>query len=265
MKLLGKVALVTGGASGLGKATALRLVKNGCSVALFDLPTSQGQEVAAQIDNKRCMFVPGDVTSQDDVKKAIATVMLKWKQVNCAGVLVAAKTYSPRKKTVHSFDLFRRVIDIHINGTFNVSSQCSREMAKNAPGPSGERGVIINTSSVAAFDGTMSSAAYSAAKGGISSMTLPMARDLAVCGIRVVAIAPGLFNTAMINQISKQGQEKTFADVLFPRRFGNPEEFAHLVQTVIENEMLNGEVLRIDAGIRMQSSGKRVGPVKANL
>ncbi|KAG9335165.1 hypothetical protein JZ751_005638 [Albula glossodonta] len=197
----GMVGLVTGGASGLGRATVERLVKLGGSAVILDLPSSDGQSVAQSLGD-RCAFAPADVTSETDVKSAVSLAREKFGRldlaVNCAGIAVAIKTYNPKKDVVHNLEDFTRVITVNIAGTFNVIRLAAREMGTNEPDADGHRGCIINTASVAAFDGQVGQAAYSASKGGIVGMTLPVARDLAPLGIRVVTIAPGLFSTPLL-------------------------------------------------------------------
>jgi len=251
----GMVALVTGGASGLGKATAQRLVKMGCRVAVFDLPKSDGAKFAEEL-GENSVFCPGDVTSPEDVSDALEACNSKWNKlnvaVNCAGIGIAKKTYSLSKDKCHSLEEYSRVIDVNVCGTFNVIRLAAQLISKNDPGPSSERGVIINTASVAAFEGQVGQAAYSASKGAIVGMTLPIARDLASCGIRVMTIAPGLFETPLLGELPSKVRDYLGKQAPFPQRLGDPDEYAHLVQTIIENQMLNGETIRLDAAIRMQ-------------
>ncbi|XP_076815227.1 3-hydroxyacyl-CoA dehydrogenase type-2-like [Clavelina lepadiformis] len=252
--LKGMVGLVTGGASGLGKATVQRLVRNGCKVVMFDLPSSEGQKVASEVGGD-CVFHPGDVTSPEDVTSAIDAAKNLGNlrvTVNCAGIGIAVKTYNNHKDRIHPLDEFQRVIDVNVCGTFNVIRFAAREMAKNEPGPSDERGVIINTASIAAYEGQIGQAAYGASKGAIVSMTLPIARDLASCGIRVMTIAPGLFETPLLGSLPEKVRTYLGKQAPFPTRLGDPAEYAHLVQTIVENQMLNGSVIRLDAAIRMQ-------------
>lgn len=251
----GLVGLVTGGASGLGRATAERLLQLGASAVVVDLPGSDGAAVAAAL-GERCVFAPADVTSEDDVRAAVSLAREKFGRldvaVNCAGIAVAVKTYNFKKDVPHSLDDFQRVINVNIAGSFNVIRLAVGEMAKNEPDSDGQRGCIINTASVAAFDGQVGQAAYSASKGGIVGMTLPIARDLAPMGIRVLTIAPGLFATPLLASLPEKVRSFLARQVPFPSRLGNPAEFAHLVTSLVENPMINGEVIRLDGAIRMQ-------------
>uniref|UniRef100_A0A6J0VAS8 3-hydroxyacyl-CoA dehydrogenase type-2 n=1 Tax=Pogona vitticeps TaxID=103695 RepID=A0A6J0VAS8_9SAUR len=251
----GMVGLVTGGASGLGRATVERLVQQGGSAVLLDLPQSDGESVAKALGD-RCIFAPADVTSESDVNAALALAQEKFGHVdvavNCAGVAVAFKTYNLNKNVPHILADFQRVVNVNLIGTFNVIRLSAGEMGKNKPDADGHRGVIINTASVAAFEGQVGQAAYSASKGGIVSMTLPIARDLAPMGIRVVTIAPGLFETPLLGSLPEKVRTFLARQVPFPSRLGNPAEYAHMVQCIVENPMLNGEVIRLDGAIRMQ-------------
>jgi len=253
----GLVGLVTGGASGLGKATAERLVKEGSRVLICDLPTSAGQEVATELGDN-AVFVPTDVTSEKDVQTAVDAAKDKFGRldvtVNCAGIGVAFRTYNFKKDRPHSLEDFTKVLMVNTVGTFNVIRLTAGLIGKNEPDqPDGQRGVIINTASVAAFDGQVGQAAYSASKGAIAGLTLPVARDLAPQGIRVVTIAPGLFMTPLLEGLPPKVQTALAMTVPFPKRLGHPSEYAQLVCAVIENRMLNGEVIRLDGGIRMQA------------
>ncbi|XP_054912815.1 3-hydroxyacyl-CoA dehydrogenase type-2 [Poeciliopsis prolifica] len=253
--LKGMVGLVTGGASGLGRATVERLLQKGASAVIVDLPSSNGQEVAGSLGSC-CAFAPADVTSETDVLLAVSLAREKFGKldlaVNCAGIAVAVKTYNFKKNTPHSLEDFQQVINVNIAGTFNVIRLAVGEMGKNEPDADGHRGCIINTASVAAFDGQVGQAAYSASKGGIVGMTLPIARDLAPMGIRVVTIAPGLFATPLLASLPEKVRAFLSRQVPFPSRLGDPAEFAHLVTSVVENPMINGEVIRLDGAIRMQ-------------
>ncbi|XP_077185851.1 3-hydroxyacyl-CoA dehydrogenase type-2 isoform X2 [Paroedura picta] len=249
------VGLVTGGASGLGRATAERLVQQGGRAVLLDLPTSEGETVAKAL-GEHCVFAPADVTSESDVKAALALTQEKFGRldvtVNCAGVAVAFKTYNMKRDLPHTLEDFQRVINVNIAGTFNVIRLAVGLMGRNEPDADGHRGVIVNTASVAAFEGQVGQAAYSASKGGIVGMTLPIARDLAPMGIRVVTIAPGLFATPLLAMLPEKVRTFLARQVPFPSRLGAPEEYAHLVQCIVENPMINGEVIRLDGAIRMQ-------------
>ncbi|EDO44410.1 predicted protein [Nematostella vectensis] len=246
--------LVTGGASGLGRATAARLVRNGARVVIADLPSSDGNNVAKEL-GKNCAFAPTDVTSEADVRQAIAVANEKFgplnAAVNCAGIGIAVKTLS-KTGEAHALDLFEKVLKVNTTGSFNVIRLVAEQMIKNEPTEGGERGVITNTASVAAFDGQMGQAAYSASKGGIVGMTLPIARDLARNGIRVNTIAPGLFLTPLLESLPEKVRIALAKTVPFPPRLGHPDEYAHLVQSVMENPMMNGETIRIDGALRMQ-------------
>ncbi|KFM70348.1 3-hydroxyacyl-CoA dehydrogenase type-2, partial [Stegodyphus mimosarum] len=239
----GLVALVTGAGSGLGEATARRLVKNGASVVICDLPSSNGQKIAEELGEK-CAFAPIDVTKESDVQEALKITKTRFRKldiaVNCAGIGIASKTYNFKKDVPHSLEDFMKVVTVNTIGTFNIIRLAVGLMGKNQPDEDGQKGVIINTSSVAAFDGQRGQVAYSASKGGIVGMTLPLARDLAVEGIRCCAIAPGLFDTPLLRGLPEKVRQELAKDVPFPQRLGKPDEYAHLVQSIIENPMLNG-------------------------
>ena len=253
MKIAGSTILVTGGASGLGRATAERVVAGGGHAVLLDLPRSAGAEVAAGM-GPRALFAPCDVTSADEITAALEAAMGRFGAihglVNCAGVAIAEKTLSRRGS--HDLAAFTFVIQVNLIGTFNCIRLTASHMAKNAPNEEGERGVVVNTASVAAFDGQVGQAAYSASKGGIVGMTLPIARDLAELGIRVCTIAPGLFDTPLMAMLPEPARASLAKQVPFPPRLGRPEEYAALACHIIENAMLNGETIRLDGAIRMQ-------------
>ena len=244
-------AIVTGGASGLGEATARMLSSMGANVAIFDLDENKGLAVSEKINSD---FYKVDVTDTNSVNQAVSS-FLKQNEgiqivVNCAGIGPAAKTVS--RGEPHSSELFAKVININLIGSFNVASICAAEMVKNREySEDGFRGVIVNTASVAAYDGQIGQVAYSASKSGIVGMTLPMARDLSDKGIRVCSIAPGLFLTPLLESLPEEVQESLGKQVPFPSRLGKPTEFAKLVVQIIENDMLNGEVIRLDGAIRM--------------
>jgi 3-hydroxyacyl-CoA dehydrogenase / 3-hydroxy-2-methylbutyryl-CoA dehydrogenase len=245
-------AVVTGGASGLGRATAARLVATGARVALLDRPASAGADVARELGS-RAGFVPADVTSADEVTTALDAALARLGSlnvlVNCAGIGTAARTVG--RQGPARLEEFTRVIQVNLIGTFNCTRLAAARMAKNEPTAEGERGVIINTASVAAFDGQIGQAAYSASKGGIVGMTLPIARDLADVGIRVMTIAPGIFDTPLLATLPEPARVSLGKQVPFPPRLGRADEFAALATHIIENVMLNGEVIRLDGAIRM--------------
>ncbi|XP_058391924.1 3-hydroxyacyl-CoA dehydrogenase type-2 isoform X2 [Diceros bicornis minor] len=259
----GLVAVITGGASGLGLATAERLIGQGATAVLLDLPNSDGEAQAKKL-GKSCAFAPADVTSEKDVQAALTLAKEKFGRVdvavNCAGIAVAIKTYNLKKSQAHTLEDFQRVLSVrpwrfsrvNLIGTFNVIRLVAGEMGQNEPDQGGQRGVIINTASVAAFEGQVGQAAYSASKGGIVGMTLPIARDLAPMGIRVMTIAPGLFGTPLLTSLPEKVRNFLASQVPFPSRLGDPAEYAHLVQAIIENPFINGEVIRLDGAIRMQ-------------
>src|SRR6266478_1792091 len=252
MELRTEKAIVTGGASGLGRATAERLVAAGASVALLDRPASAGADVAKAM-GQRTIFTPADVTSGDEVGAALQTARDRFGGldvlVNCAGIGTAMKTVG--RSGPAKLEEFTRVIQVNLIGTFNCIRLVAALMAKNTPGAEGERGVVINTASVAAFDGQIGQAAYSASKGGIVGMTWPVARDLAEHGIRVVTIAPGLFDTPLLASLPEPVRASLAKQVPFPSRLGQPDEYAALACHIITNVMLNGETIRLDGAIRM--------------
>ncbi|XP_065186239.1 3-hydroxyacyl-CoA dehydrogenase type-2-like [Sycon ciliatum] len=250
------VALVTGGASGLGRATAERLVRQGAAgVVILDLPQSNGESVAKEIGGN-CHFSAGDVTSEADVTSAITLARERYGRlntaINCAGIGIAVKTYNARKQQTHELAPFSKVVSVNVGGTFNVIRLVATEMAQGDADEDGQRGVVVNTASVAAYDGQKGQAAYSASKGAIVGMTLPIARDLSDVGIRVCTIAPGLFRTPLLAGLPEKVQTVLAETTPFPKRLGHPAEYAQLVQSIVENRMLNGEVIRLDGAIRMQ-------------
>jgi NAD(P)-dependent dehydrogenase (short-subunit alcohol dehydrogenase family) len=253
MNIQGLGALVTGGASGLGEATAHSLSARGAHVAILDLEKSKGKEVAAALGGKS-IFVSGDVSSPEEVEAALTRAAERVGAlhvlVNCAGIGAAGRTVDKDGKP---FDLawFTRCIQVNLIGTFNVIRLVARRMTANTPNAGGERGVIVNTASVAAFDGQIGQAAYSASKGGVVGMTLPIARDLAKSGIRVVTIAPGLFRTPLLMLLPEPALDALGATVPFPSRLGDPSEYAALACHIVENPMLNGETIRLDGALRM--------------
>src|SRR5246127_3897668 len=252
MKIAGSVALVTGGASGLGLATVRRLHDAGASVVILDLPRSNGTAIAKELGS-RAAFAAGDVTSPDDVTAALDAALALTDGpprivVNCAGIGNAARTAG--KDGPFPLDAFNRVIQVNLIGTFNVIRLAAFRMSQ-AEEQDGERGVVVNTASVAAFDGQIGQAAYSASKGGIVGMTLPIARDLARLKIRVMTIAPGLFNTPLLGNLPDEAIASLGQQVPHPARLGDPAEYAALVAHIVENPMLNGETIRLDGAIRM--------------
>lgn len=253
MKIDGKTAIVTGGASGLGEAAALRLANAGANVVIADLNEEKGTALAQKIGDK-AVFVKANMTSTDDIKKVCATAMDKFGAVhilvNNAGIGSAGRTIG--KDGPWNIDWFKMVIDINLVGAFNMLSNAAFEMNKNEPDDSNEKGVIINVASVAAFDGQIGQAAYSASKGGVVAMTLPVARDLSRHNIRVCTVAPGIFDTPMMQQLPEAARASLGQQVPFPQRLGNPDEFAALIQHIVENSYLNGETIRLDGSIRMQ-------------
>ncbi|EDL65558.1 3-hydroxyacyl-CoA dehydrogenase [Bacillus sp. SG-1] len=253
MKVSETIAIVTGGASGLGESTVRQIIKQGGKAAILDLSEERGQSLVGELGEK-AIFVKTDVTSEKEVTNAIQIAVESFGSinavVNCAGIGVASKLLS--RKGIHSLDLFTKVISINLIGSFNVIRLASHQMSKNEPNEHGERGVIINTASVAAFEGQIGQAAYSASKGGIVGMTLPIARELASYGIRVMTIAPGLFHTPMFESLPAEAIDSLGKMVPFPPRLGQPSEYALLVESIITNPMLNGETIRLDGGIRMQ-------------
>ena len=252
MEIAGSVALVTGGASGLGLATVRKLHDAGASVVILDLPRSNGTAIEQELGT-RAVFAAGDVTSPDDVEAALdAAAALAGGPprilVNCAGIGNAARTAG--RDGPFPLDAFTRVIQVNLIGTFNVIRLAAYRMSQAAE-QDGERGVIVNTASVAAFDGQIGQAAYSASKGGIVGMTLPIARDLARLKIRVVTIAPGLFRTPLLANLSEEQIKSLGEQVPHPSRLGNPAEYAALAAHIVQNPMLNGETIRLDGAIRM--------------
>ncbi|MEP7140568.1 MAG: 3-hydroxyacyl-CoA dehydrogenase [Caldimonas sp.] len=249
MEIKGKVFIVTGGASGLGEGTARMLAREGASVVVADLQEERGAAVAAEIGGR---FVRCDVSQEADGKRVVAEAT-GWGRlfglVNCAGIGPAARTVG--KDGAHAIGLFTKVITVNLIGSFNMIRLAAEAMSRNDPETTGERGVLISTASVAAYDGQIGQAAYSASKGGIVGMTLPIARDLSRNGIRNMTIAPGIFGTPMLFTMPVEVQQALAANVPFPSRLGTPEDFAKLVQQIVTNEMLNGEVIRLDGAIRL--------------
>jgi NAD(P)-dependent dehydrogenase (short-subunit alcohol dehydrogenase family) len=253
MNIQSSCAFVTGGASGLGEATVRNIAARGGRAVIVDLSEENGKSLQKEL-GEAVLYVKTDVMNEEDLNNAmdageetfgsINTV------VNCAGIGVAQKVLS--RKGTHSLDDFTKVVSINLIGTFNVIRLAAERMKNNQPNEEGERGVIVNTASVAAFDGQIGQAAYSASKGGIVGMTLPIAREFASFGVRVMTIAPGLFHTPMFDSLPAEARDSLGKMIPFPSRLGYPEEYAQLVQSIIENPMLNGDTIRLDGAIRMQ-------------
>jgi len=249
MDIAGKVFIVTGGASGLGEGTARMLAAHGATVVIADLQVERGEAVAQEIGGA---FVKADVSQEADGQAVVIKAMSVGKLmglVNCAGIAPAVKTVG--KDGAHPLALFSKVINVNLIGSFNMIRLAAEAMSKNAPEATGERGVLISTASVAAYDGQIGQAAYAASKGGVVGMTLPIARDLARNGIRNMTIAPGIFGTPMLFGMPQEVQDALAANVPFPSRLGTPADYAKLVHAIITNEMLNGEVIRLDGAIRL--------------
>lgn len=252
MQIDGKVFVITGGGSGLGAAVAEMAVGAGAKAVLVDVNAEAGAAMVARLGPK-ARFAKADVTSDEGGRAAFALAKAEFGRVdalvNCAGVAPGEKIVG--REGAHSLESFTRAISINLIGTFNMLRLAAEEMTANAPGEGGERGVIINTASIAAFDGQIGQAAYAASKGGVASLTLPAARELARHGIRVLTIAPGIFGTPMLRGLPQEVQDSLGASVPFPPRLGEPSEYAALVRHICENQMLNGEVIRIDGALRM--------------
>ena len=251
MEIANNVFIVTGGASGLGGATSRMFVAAGGKVVIADVQADKGAELAAEL-GAAARFVRCDVTSEADGQAVVAAARQLGTLrglVNCAGIATGEKTVG--KDGPHRLDAFARVIGINLIGSFNMIRLAAAAMSESAPTADGERGVLINTASVAAFDGQIGQAAYAASKGGIVGMTLPIARDLSRNGIRVMTIAPGIFGTPMLFSMPQEVQDALAASVPFPSRLGTPEDYAKLAKHIFENDMLNGEVIRLDGAIRL--------------
>lgn len=253
MEVADSVAVVTGGVSGLGFGAASRLVANGASVVMLDINEERGKQAAHELGGQS-RFIACDVSKPDDVEAAVAgareafgTIQIL---VNAAGVAPAQRTLS-KDGTMFDLDLFKFTIGVNLIGMFDMIRNVAGVMAGNEAGGSGERGVIVNVASIAAYEGQVGQAAYSASKGGIVGMTLPIARDLGSAGIRVVTIAPGIMDTPLLSGAPQELRDALAQLHVFPKRLGTPEDFAHLVQAIVENEMINGEVIRLDAATRM--------------
>ena len=249
MDIAGKVFIVTGGASGRGEGTARMLAREGGRVVVADLQAERGQALAEELDGA---FVRCDVASEHDGQAAVARALQFGPLaglVNCAGVAPAAKTVG--KEGAHPLELYVRTITVNLIGSFNMIRLAAEAMCRNAPEPTGERGVLISTASVAAYDGQIGQAAYAASKGGVGGKTLPIARDRARHGIRHVTIAPGIFGTPMVFAMPQEVQDALAASIPFPSRLGTPADYAKLVRHILDNDMLNGEVIRLDGAIRL--------------
>ena len=252
MQIEGSVALVTGGASGLGEATVRRLLGGGARALVMDVDVDRGEAMAKELGDT-VAFARADVSSEEDVSAAVERAQQLGPlriTVNCAGVGWAARTVT-KDGTPHDLDLYRKVVTINLIGTFNVLRLAAAAMSKVEPVADGERGVIVNTASIAAFDGQIGQAAYSSSKAGVVGLTLPVARELASSGIRVVTIAPGTFDTPMLAGLPESAREALGAGIPFPRRVGRAEEYAALVEHVVVNTYINGETIRLDGALRM--------------
>jgi NAD(P)-dependent dehydrogenase (short-subunit alcohol dehydrogenase family) len=254
MEIRGSTALVTGGGSGLGEATARALAARGASVGILDLERSNGAAVAKQLGSQ-ALFLPSDVTDEAGVASAVERVTAEFGAlrvvVSCAGIGTPGRVVDKQGAPL-DLGSFRRVIEVNLIGTFNVLRLAAARMRENEPNAAGERGVVINTASIAAYEGQIGQAAYAASKGGVVGLTLPVARDLAASGIRVCTIAPGLFGTPMLMGLPEPAREALAASIPFPPRLGDPSEYAALACHIAENPMLNGEVIRLDGALRMQ-------------
>ncbi|MGG1674359.1 3-hydroxyacyl-CoA dehydrogenase [Neobacillus sp. NRS-1170] len=248
------VVVVSGGASGLGEATVRNVVAKGGKAVILDLNDERGTNLVEELGHHHVLYVKTNVVEEADVKSALDLTIERFGKitsaVNCAGIGGAQKTFG--RKGPFDLALFTNIIKVNLIGTFNVIRLAAERMSLNDPNQDGERGVVVNTASAAAFEGQIGQAAYSASKGGIVGMTLPIARDLADYGIRVVTIAPGLFETPLLGRKSEEAKAALCAGVPFPKRLGHPSEYAQLVQSIIENPMINGEVIRLDGALRMQ-------------
>ena len=246
MKIENVNAVITGGGSGLGEGTARLLKEKGANVFLVDINEEGLKKVSSDLDSE---YFVGDVSDPELMNEAIKDLVNINCLVNCAGIAAGAKVVSSRG--MHDLNLFEKVLKVNLIGSFNMIRICADKMQSNSPNEEGERGIIINTASVAAFDGQIGQAAYSASKGGIVGMTLPIARELASHGIRINTIAPGLFSTPMLSGMSEEVQQSLIATTLFPKRLGTAKEYGDLVDSIITNVMLNGETIRLDGSVRL--------------
>lgn len=255
MKIPNLVALVSGGASGLGAGVARRLARNGARIVIADLNGDAAKAMASELGPSSAVYCAADCTSEADVTAALDLAQKTFGDhvgvcVHTAGTLHAGKIVN-KKGVAHSMEAFERVIRVNVLGSFNVARLAAERMAQRAPDEKGERGVIVQTASIAAFDGQAGQIAYSASKGALVGMTLPMARDLAPLGIRVATIAPGVFETPMMAAAPDSVRESLFAQIPFPSRFGDPDEFAAFAEHIVENTYINGETIRLDGAVRM--------------
>ncbi|REJ09988.1 3-hydroxyacyl-CoA dehydrogenase [Halobacillus trueperi] len=253
MDVKGVVAVVTGGASGLGEATVRKIARNGGRVVIVDQNEEKGGALAEELGSS-VVFVKTDVTSSDEIEHMLHTTVETFGQVNtvinCAGIVTGEKVVG--RNGPHRLESFSKIIEVNLIGTFNVIRLAAEKMQENEPNEYGERGVIINTASIAAYEGQIGQAAYSASKGGVAAMTMPISRELARHGIRVMAIAPGLFETPMFEQLPEEARDALGKATPFPSRLGKPYEYAKLALSILDNPMLNGEVIRLDGAIRLQ-------------
>ncbi|MEC3882934.1 3-hydroxyacyl-CoA dehydrogenase [Halobacillus sp. HZG1] len=247
------IAIVTGGASGLGEATVRKIARNGGKVVVADQNTDKGEVLAEELGSS-VLFAKVDVTSADEIEHMLQTAVETFGQVNtvinCAGIVTGEKVVG--RNGPHRLESFSKIIEVNLIGTFNVIRLAAEKMQQNEPNEYGERGVIINTASIAAYEGQIGQAAYSASKGGVAAMTMPLSRELARHGIRVMAIAPGLFETPMFEQLPEEARDTLGKATPFPSRLGKPYEYAKLALSILDNPMLNGEVIRLDGAIRLQ-------------
>jgi NAD(P)-dependent dehydrogenase (short-subunit alcohol dehydrogenase family) len=252
MQIKGSTALVSGGSSGLGGACVRYLAAAGANVVIADLNRQEGEQLAAEL-GPLVRFVPADVTDEESVRRAVDAAVQSFGglhiSIQCAGIALAERVLG--KSGPHALASFTKVIAVNLIGTFNVVRLAAQAMAGNAPNAAGERGVIVNTASIAAFEGQIGQVAYAASKGGVAAMTLPVARELARLGIRVVTVAPGTFDTPLLAGLPEAARLSLGQQVPFPSRLGRPPEFAALIGHIVENEMLNGEVIRLDGALRM--------------
>lgn len=253
MRIEDSVAFVTGGASGLGEGVVRMVTRAGGRAAILDLPSSRGEELAAELGDSAAFFAL-DVADPDQVESTVDAAVERFGRVNllvsCAGVSPASRTVD-RKGKMYPLDVFRRAVDINLVGLFDVVRNVARHMSGNEPGEDGERGLIVNVASIAGIEGQVGQAAYSASKGGVIALTLPLARDLSIFGIRVMAVAPGIMDTQMLAGIGEERREALLDLHVFPKRLGRPADFASLVRSFAENTLLNGDVVRLDAATRL--------------